>query len=519
VRNPARLRAVRPTALAACLLLAAATSVSALPARYHTYEETRAELVAAAASYPAITYLDTLGYSTTDGLAIWALKISDNASVDEDEPVVLFNGIHHAEEVLGLETCMWMIDELTSGYGVNDTITAWIDGMEIWFIPILSPDGHKVVTEGLDEGWRKNTRDNNGNHVFDLDYDGVDPNNNYDFNWSSGGSSDPSSSYYRGTAPFSENETQVMRDFCLATKPVFSLNYHSPAISAGDLIYYPWYWSGHGYCPDYDLIYDIAHELADRTKTETGSSFNAYYGYATSGKARNWQYGVLGTVGLTMEIWSYGCQPPGPDVDDFCERVSTGSYYLLDRALGPGLTGRVTDATTGLPLVATVTVLEHTSTDIEPRTTEPTYGRYYRLLEPGSYTLEFECSGYQTESFSNVAVGAKGHDVLDVALYPVGLDVPETEGRVRIAAIAPNPCRDGTTIHFVAPQGDRGTVEFYAVSGRLVARLDVPRVRGNAGVATWDGRDIDGRFVASGVYLARFLTEAGEDRAKLVVMR
>ncbi|MBD3367236.1 MAG: hypothetical protein GF405_03540, partial [Candidatus Eisenbacteria bacterium] len=96
-------------ALAVC-----SASASALEARYHTYEEVRSELLATVAAYPAIARIDTIGYSTTDGRAIWAMKLSDNPDVDEDEPVVLFDGVHHAEEVLGLEVIMWMIDELTT---------------------------------------------------------------------------------------------------------------------------------------------------------------------------------------------------------------------------------------------------------------------------------------------------------------------------------------------------------------------------------------------------------------------
>ncbi|MCK4511796.1 hypothetical protein KAW64_08660, partial [bacterium] len=73
-----------------CLLVAGiAPDASALHERYHTHAEVGVELAAVAAAYPEITRLETLGYSTTDGQPIWALKISDNVDVDEDEPVVL----------------------------------------------------------------------------------------------------------------------------------------------------------------------------------------------------------------------------------------------------------------------------------------------------------------------------------------------------------------------------------------------------------------------------------------------
>jgi hypothetical protein len=150
--------------LLACLLaVGLATQAAALDERYHTMNEVRSELLATAAAFPAITVLDTIGYSTELGYPIWSLKISDNPGVDEDEPAILYNGVHHAEEVMGLEICMWMIDELTTGYGVVDSVTAWIDANEIWFIPLLNPEGHEVVTDDISDIWRKNKRDNNDN--------------------------------------------------------------------------------------------------------------------------------------------------------------------------------------------------------------------------------------------------------------------------------------------------------------------------------------------------------------------
>ncbi|MBN2620543.1 hypothetical protein JXB22_05565, partial [candidate division WOR-3 bacterium] len=181
-----------------------------IDARYHTLAEIGVELDTLARCYPAITVLDTLGYSTTDSLPIFAFKISDNAGQREDEPRVLYVACHHAEEILGIEICMYMIQDLLTRYGSDSTATYWINNREVWFVPLLNPEGHDVVMRGIDTTWRKNKRDNNENGVFDLDCDGVDPNRNYDFHWAAGGSTTPGSEYYRGLFPFSENETRVV---------------------------------------------------------------------------------------------------------------------------------------------------------------------------------------------------------------------------------------------------------------------------------------------------------------------
>ena len=53
-------------------------------------------------AHPSITTDKiTLGISN-DGNVIWGMKISDNPSVDEAEPEVLFTGMHHAREPIGM---------------------------------------------------------------------------------------------------------------------------------------------------------------------------------------------------------------------------------------------------------------------------------------------------------------------------------------------------------------------------------------------------------------------------------
>ena len=74
----------------------------------------------------------------------------------------------------------------------------------------------------------------NGDGTF-----GVDLNRNYGFEWGIDDvGSDPftNSEKYRGVAPFSEPETQVVRDFCLSRQFKTAINAHS----YGQKLLYPW---------------------------------------------------------------------------------------------------------------------------------------------------------------------------------------------------------------------------------------------------------------------------------------
>jgi hypothetical protein len=84
----------------------------ALDPRYHTLDEINDLLdsLDLIEDYDDIYHLETIGYSSHENLPIKAVKISDNASTKEDEGRVLFLGQCHAEEILGVETVIELIN-------------------------------------------------------------------------------------------------------------------------------------------------------------------------------------------------------------------------------------------------------------------------------------------------------------------------------------------------------------------------------------------------------------------------
>ncbi|MCK5739613.1 hypothetical protein KAH55_10540, partial [bacterium] len=183
---------------------------------YHTYEEILAELKTLREKYPDLVYLQKIGRTAQEKRDIWAVKISDNAAKEEDEPAIQFSGAIHADEIAGTEICMALINHLLENYGTDSTATHWVNANEIWVIPVINVDGHHVVTHNIDPRWRKNTRDLNGNGKLDYPADGIDLNRNFDFNWAHGGSGDSASVRYRGEMPFSEGECRAVRNLAAA---------------------------------------------------------------------------------------------------------------------------------------------------------------------------------------------------------------------------------------------------------------------------------------------------------------
>ena len=68
--------------------------------------------------YPSICHLDTIGTSI-NGKLILALKISDNASIDEDEPEVFYTSTMHGDETGGFILMLRLADYLLTNYSFS----------------------------------------------------------------------------------------------------------------------------------------------------------------------------------------------------------------------------------------------------------------------------------------------------------------------------------------------------------------------------------------------------------------
>ncbi len=457
---------------------------------YHTYAEILQEVDSMAEAYPELVMVDTIGYSQQWHQPIIAVKLSDNAHQAEREPSVLFDGVHHAEEVLGAEIIMATMWRLLDGYQAgNDTFTRYLDSLQIWFLPVLNPDGHNIVTSVIDTGWRKNANDNNGNGAFDTDYDGVDLNRNYGFHWYDAverADTTPSAYFYKGTAPFSESETKAMAKFCRREKFVVAINYHSPSYSLGEKIYYTWHWPDHNppFPVDFNLIRHIATSMAFQIPTDDSSAtYTAVYGDARMPNARNWMYSTYGIISLTPEVCSRRVQIPPQEVPIVIEHNQRGIWWLLDRVLSTSIGVTVLDSITRKPLLADVRVLEIDTFDVFPlhRETDPRTGAHFRLMDqPDTYTLKISAPGYFPKT---VSVEVQQGRRTDVTVYLAPRKVKTVTG-------------DRAKIHFYAPMEGDYHLRLYDLSGRLVRNFFAPSLTvGNTEY------ELDLSGIPSGVYL------------------
>ncbi len=278
--------------------------------KYHTYEEMLAELRELARTYSDITELFSIGKSL-EGLDLWALKISANKNTNAFIPATVFLGAHHAREHLSTEVPLLFAKQFLAQTVTSSEIRALISVQDLYIIPMVNPDGAMFDISGRRyKSWRKN-RAANTNGTF-----GVDLNRNYSYGWGTGGSSrSPGSDVYMGPAPFSEPETQAVRDFVMSKPNIRTmLSFHT----FSELVLYPWGGQKDGVGGEDQQVFE---KMANKMASMNGyTPMQASDLYVASGDTCDWAYGELGIFCFTFELspksmWSGGFYPGANMID------------------------------------------------------------------------------------------------------------------------------------------------------------------------------------------------------------
>jgi hypothetical protein len=332
---------------------AAATSVSPLPSGrdgYRKLADYEAGLRDLAASNPTLVRLTTLSRRTLEGREILGVEIGENVAARDGRPTFLMMGLHHAREWPSGEHAMEFAVDLVKSYTAgNARVRGLLAKTRVVIVPVINPDGFEqsrkwgdlVDLREVDNGGtvtilgtpgnaykRKNCRIADGVDTTPAGacepsspggYGmGVDLNRNYGGLWGGPGASDVSAEPdYRGGGPFSEPETQAVRELissrqvtALITNHTFSnLVLRPPGIRAAG-----------------ETVDEVAlKELGARMTAQNGyRNIHGWQLYDTTGTTEDWSYNATGGFGYTFEIGPDEFHPPFPKVID--EYLGAGLY-------------------------------------------------------------------------------------------------------------------------------------------------------------------------------------------------
>jgi len=363
---------------------------------YPSYDQYETMMYQFETDYPNLCQIHDIG-STPEGHRLLFARISDNVGTAENEPEVVYSSSMHGDETTGYVLMLRLIDSLLSTYGTDPGVTDMVNSMEIWINPLANPDG---TYAGGDASVYGATR-------FNSNY--VDINRNFP---------DPAFGDHPDGNDW-QPETIAMMNFAEGRNIVLSANFHGGI----EVVNYPWdCWVR--LHPDDVWYYTISRAYADSAQHYSPTGYmddlddgitNGFQWYPVHGGRQDYMNYWHGCREVTIELSATKLVSASTLPNYWIyNRVSLFEY--LRRALF-GVRGVVTDAQTGLPVAATVSIADHDADsswvycDVET-------GNYHRMIEPGTFDITFSADGYLPFTAFNVVVTDGNITVVDISLEP-----------------------------------------------------------------------------------------------------
>jgi K319L-like, PKD domain/FlgD Ig-like domain len=100
-------------------------------------------------------------------------------------------------------------------------------------------------------------------------------------------------------------------------------------------------------------------------------------------------------------------------------------------------------------------------------------------------------------------------------------NVPDQITEVGIHSISPNPFNPSTTINFLVPSDEtKVSVNIYSIKGQLVKNFELSGLVPNSlSRITWQGKDQQGKSVASGIYFCQIKGAASKAYSRMLLLK
>jgi len=393
---------------------------------YPSYTQYDSIMRSFAGTYPDLCLLDTIGTSIY-GKLVLALKISDNVTVDEDEPETFYSSTIHGDETGGFILMLRLADYLLKNYNTDTRVSSLVDNLEIWINPLANPDGTYRTGNTIISPTRSNA---NG---YDLNRNFPDP----------------------GTNPVRQKETLDMMKFMKEHHFVISANFHSGA----EVVNYPWdRWSI--FHADNSWFYKISRKYADTVHLYCAEGYmtdlqngitNGYTWYSIKGGRQDYVTYELQGREVTIEIHN-NFVTPTYQLDMLWQYNWRSLLGYLENTLF-GIHGKVKNNVTGDPVAARIFITGH-DRDSSHIYSDTLYGSFVRLLAPGTWDLVFTSFGYLETVVNDFVVTGDQKTEITVEMMPIYNPVDTIPTPVLL--LYPNPSEEN--IRVVLPGRQTGEV-------------------------------------------------------------
>ncbi|XP_071792187.1 carboxypeptidase M-like [Asterias amurensis] len=404
--------------LRAILILYLTCAAEALPVvktDYHNHAQLTSVMTSLSKIYPDTSYMYSIGKSVK-GRDLWVMAVAGskpNGRVT-GRPEAKYVGNMHGNEAVGREILLHFLEHLLLEYqNGNSEVIQLMDTTRIHILPSMNPDGFELSTQrcrGVDSRSNDNGYDLNRNFP-----DFFEPNN----------------------SPL-QPETLAVIQWIQRNQFVLSANFHGGALVANypydirppeaeNTLETPYHQS-----PD-DKVFKflaktyskthprmhLANENACGPNSDAGFTDGITNGadwYPLAGGMQDYNYVYGGCLEITLEV-SCCKYPTASKLLKFWNENRHPMLEFLKQA-NRGVKGQVFDTSRNPIEGASVWVLEHKS-PLPLFTTAS--GEYWKILLPGSYTLNVSKYGFVTQNLKfKIPEGSNDAIVFDVTLKDTG---------------------------------------------------------------------------------------------------
>ena len=350
---------------------------------YPTYQAYEDMMFQFATDHPDKCEIITLG-TLLSNRKIMIAHINNGTS--DGKPKFLYTSTIHGDETTGWILMLRTIDYILENPTLPECQNV-LENIDLYICPNANPDG------------TYHGGNNNVNGATRGNANGIDMNRNY---------ADP----HEGPHPDGyayQQETQWFMQFAQDNHFVMGANYHGGA----EVMNYPWD-NTHTLHADDAWYQLISHEYADLTHQVNPSYMTDYNNGVTNGASwymigggrQDYMNGYAQCRELTIEC-SNTKLPSASQLPTFWNINKNSIFAFMNQCLN-GIHGTVTDAESGLPIEATLTLVGHDD-EYSPVSTQLPGGDYHRPVKAGTYTARFTANGY--ESFQTPVTVADNDNV------------------------------------------------------------------------------------------------------------
>jgi len=423
------------------------TSTLTFPlASYPTYAEYAQQMQNFEDDYPELVEKVSIGTTGQGDKELLFVKISDQVSIDEAEPKLMFTSSMHGDEIAGYPMMLTLIDYILTVYSNTShadhaRVKHLVENAEIWINPSANPDGtyHNSATNTS----VANARRGNANNI--------DLNRNYPDNVAG---DHPDGEVY-------QTETIAFMNFADEHNFVISANFHGGT----ELVNYPFdnaYATSQHTHADTDWYEFVGVEYATHCQTDANAgafstpTYNNKASYMTddndwdeSAGGQAWHNNYRQSPGVTHGAEWYRVFGGRQDYMNVYKQCRETTIELSDTKILPesslvdywyynrdalldyltqgtyGFRGLVKDSVTNSPIEgATITVVGHDTYGSE--VSSDTNGDFYRPIKAGTYDLMISAPCYQSVTLNSQTItDYTAEDLANILLTPITPTIPE----------------------------------------------------------------------------------------------